>query len=418
MNSASSCLHFRVASRGVGGRFGLPSVLFPSIDPDPNLSVNEPSVPDTVSSPSNPPAPESPSPTANAAVGGSAPPATRPLESGPEGEASSSGNGPPLGIKKKRPRHRSGRTRHKRFGPGESGTDADSDDADEEEEETGGVVEAEETTNPTEVSAELGSAEAGAADVSPAMREPREPREQREQREPREPREPRREPREARPHERGPRPDPRPPRHERPESRVPQGHGRPERFERTERPDRTPLDPRELSEKAWQLFFGELREEGLALIDETDAEKLSNRCFKLAEIFMRQRQRRINQLTSTGTTVTDDRRGFGPPELRTPPPPRPKPEIPIEQRLPDDPTKLSKEEAEALIEEAQEVAEKKAEAEATDMETGAGVDSLAPVEVPAASPEAEPSEMTSASEAEPSAPPPTEGAPAQQPPKA
>jgi hypothetical protein len=113
------------------------------------------------------------------------------------------------------------------------------------------------------------------------------------------------------------------------------------------------------------LFFGELREEGLALIDETDAEKLSNRCFKLAEIFMRQRQRRINQLASTGTTLHDDRRP-APQEPRTPPPPRPKPEIPLEQRLPDDPAKLSKEETEALIEEAQEVAEKKAEAAAAD----------------------------------------------------
>jgi hypothetical protein len=149
-----------------------------------------------------------------------------------------------------------------------------------------------------------------------------------------------------------------------------------------------------------------LREEGLALIDETDAEKLSNRCFKLAEIFMRQRQRRINQLTSTGTTVTDDRRVFGPPEPRTPLAPRPKPEVPIEQRLPDDPTKLSKEEAEALIEEAQEVAEKKAEADAT--ESAAVIDSPVVVEVPAASQSPEPTEASSASDAEPSAPPPNE----------
>ncbi|MFN0129338.1 MAG: hypothetical protein ACKV19_21950 [Verrucomicrobiales bacterium] len=361
--------------------------------------MNEPSVPDTVSSHSNPPAPESPNPTSNGVEGGSAPPATRSSESGPGGEASSPGEG----IKKKRPRHRGGRTRPKRFGPGESGTEADADEADEEEDETGAAVETDEATSPGGGSAEVVSAEAGAADSPAAVREPRE------QREPREPREPRREPREPRPHERVPRPDPRPPRHERPESRGPQGQGRPERFERPERLDRTPLDPRELSEKAWQLFFGELREEGLALIDETDAEKLSNRCFKLAEIFMRQRQRRINQLTSTGTTVTDDRRGFGPAELRPPPPPRPKPEIPIEQRLPDDPTRLSKEEAEALIEEAQEVAEKKAEADASDLETGAGVDSPAPVEAPAASPEAAPSEVISTNQGEESAAPPTEG---------
>jgi len=125
------------------------------------------------------------------------------------------------------------------------------------------------------------------------------------------------------------------------------------------------MDPRELSDKAWQLFFGELREEGLALIDETDAEKLSNRCFKLAEIFIRQRQRRLNQLASTGTTLAEDRRSVAP-EPRAPLPPRPKPEIPIEQRLPDDPAKLSKEETEALIEEAQEVAEKMAESNAAE----------------------------------------------------
>jgi hypothetical protein len=150
------------------------------------------------------------------------------------------------------------------------------------------------------------------------------------------------------------------------------------------------------------LFFGELREEGLALIDETDAEKLSNRCFKLAEIFMRQRQRRINQLASTGTTLNDERRPPVP-EPRAPLPPRPKPEIPIEQRLPDDPAKLSKEETEALIEEAQEVAEQKAEA-ATAEPAG---------EPPVAAPdtaEAPPAEETAAEPAPPPASESTENA--------
>ncbi len=119
------------------------------------------------------------------------------------------------------------------------------------------------------------------------------------------------------------------------------------------------MDPRELSEKAWQLFFGELREEGLALIDEADAERLSVRCFKLAETFLRTRHRRFAQpvLTVGGP---EDRR----PDQREPrpaPAPRPAPVTPIEKRLPDDPSGLSKDQAEALIEEAQEVAEARAE---------------------------------------------------------
>lgn len=149
---------------------------------------------------------------------------------------------------------------------------------------------------------------------------------------------------------REPRPD-RPPRPPRPDNRPPQRSDiRPPRHERSER---LPLDPRELSDKAWQLFFGELREEGLALVDEADAERLSVRCFKLAETFLRTRHRRFSQPTIIVSGAPDDRRN----EPRPAPPPRPEPVIPIEKRLPDDPSTLSKEQAEALIEEAQEVAE-------------------------------------------------------------
>jgi hypothetical protein len=138
---------------------------------------------------------------------------------------------------------------------------------------------------------------------------------------------------------------------------------------------------------AWQLFFGELREEGLALIDDSDAEKLTNRCFKLAEVFLRTRQRRLNQLVGGGSMIVDERPRD---ETRTPPPPRPKPEVPIQQRLLDDPSRLSKLEAEALIEEAQEAAAAKppeATAEEAAQPTAGAAPDPAP---PLAGPHAEP----------------------------
>ena len=89
---------------------------------------------------------------------------------------------------------------------------------------------------------------------------------------------------------------------------------RPERSERSDRWDRPPaprperpsFDLRELSDKAWQLFSAELREEGVTFVDDTDAEKLTNRCFKLAEIFIRQRQRRLSSVS--GSSLPEERR--------------------------------------------------------------------------------------------------------------
>ena len=69
--------------------------------------------------------------------------------------------------------------------------------------------------------------------------------------------------------------------------------------------DRPSFDPRELADKAWTLFSNELREEGVTFVDDSDAEKLIHRCFRLAEIFIRQRQRRQHS-PSTGPQ-TDDR---------------------------------------------------------------------------------------------------------------
>jgi hypothetical protein len=120
---------------------------------------------------------------------------------------------------------------------------------------------------------------------------------------------------------------------------------------RQPRPDRM-IDARELSEKAWQLFAGEVREEGIELINDSDAEKLTHRCLRLAEIFLRTRQRRITQIQQGISSPPDDRRRD---ESRSPShrPERPPPAV---TRIPDDPEEVSREQAEALIERAHEAA--------------------------------------------------------------
>lgn len=111
--------------------------------------------------------------------------------------------------------------------------------------------------------------------------------------------------REQRPHDRDQRPydrdrGPRPNRTERSD--------RADRWDRppAPRPERPSFDLRELSDKAWQLFSAELREEGVTFVDDTDAEKLTNRCFKLAEVFIRQRQRRLS--SAPGSSSPEERR--------------------------------------------------------------------------------------------------------------
>lgn len=109
--------------------------------------------------------------------------------------------------------------------------------------------------------------------------------------------------RDQRPHDRDQRQYDRGPRPNRPERSE-----RQDRWERPSapRPERPQFDLRELSDKAWQLFSAELREEGVTFVDDTDAEKLTNRCFRLAEIFIRQRQRRLS--SATGQSSPEDRR--------------------------------------------------------------------------------------------------------------
>ena len=116
--------------------------------------------------------------------------------------------------------------------------------------------------------------------------------------------------RDQRPHDRDQRQYDRGPRPNRPERSE-----RPDRWDRppAPRPERPSFDLRELSDKAWQLFSAELREEGVTFVDDTDAEKLTNRCFKLAEIFIRQRQRRLSSVS--GSSLPEERRrdeGRGP----------------------------------------------------------------------------------------------------------
>jgi hypothetical protein len=83
---------------------------------------------------------------------------------------------------------------------------------------------------------------------------------------------------------------------------------RPERPERTEREKVERAEQRaervaeatEVAEKAWKLYSGEIEEEGIELIDDSDAEKLAQRCFKIAEIFVKTRIRRLNQALNGG----------------------------------------------------------------------------------------------------------------------
>jgi hypothetical protein len=112
------------------------------------------------------------------------------------------------------------------------------------------------------------------------------------------------------------------------------------------------IDFRELSEKAWQLFAGELREEGIELINDGDAEKLTHRCLRLAEIFLRTRQRRITQLQQGTGSPPEERRRDEPRSQ----PHRPERPPPSTTRIPGEPEEVSREQAEALIERAHEAA--------------------------------------------------------------
>lgn len=57
-------------------------------------------------------------------------------------------------------------------------------------------------------------------------------------------------------------------------------------------PPRPKLDPESVAKLAWKIYLAEVSEEGVALIGDNDAKELSRRCFRLAEIFVEEQNRR------------------------------------------------------------------------------------------------------------------------------
>jgi len=57
------------------------------------------------------------------------------------------------------------------------------------------------------------------------------------------------------------------------------------------RPPRYTENPELIAKYAWQLYKGEIREEGGTLIDDRDAKKIAERAFRMAEIFLMEESR-------------------------------------------------------------------------------------------------------------------------------
>jgi len=72
----------------------------------------------------------------------------------------------------------------------------------------------------------------------------------------------------------------------------PQPPPRPHPPPQPQQPPPSKVDPELLAEHAWKIFLAEVSEEGIALINDGDARDLTRRCFRLAEIFLEQQQRR------------------------------------------------------------------------------------------------------------------------------
>lgn len=56
--------------------------------------------------------------------------------------------------------------------------------------------------------------------------------------------------------------------------------------------NRSDLDPDKVAKKAWKIFLAEVSEEGVALIADNDARDLARRCFRLAQLFLEEEDRR------------------------------------------------------------------------------------------------------------------------------
>jgi len=83
-----------------------------------------------------------------------------------------------------------------------------------------------------------------------------------------------------RPQQHQPRPQNQQPFQQQPQQQSPQNQQRPA------------VKPDLVAKKAWKIFLAEVSEEGVALISDQDARDLSKRCFRLAEIFIEDQNRR------------------------------------------------------------------------------------------------------------------------------
>ena len=60
-------------------------------------------------------------------------------------------------------------------------------------------------------------------------------------------------------------------------------------------PKRTPVDKEEAAVKAWEIYQGELEEEGVSLVDPRRAREVARRCLELATIFCEERDRYLKR---------------------------------------------------------------------------------------------------------------------------
>lgn len=60
-------------------------------------------------------------------------------------------------------------------------------------------------------------------------------------------------------------------------------------------PKRSAVDKDEAAAKAWEIYQGELEEEGVSLVDPRRAREVARRCLELATIFCEERDRYLNQ---------------------------------------------------------------------------------------------------------------------------
>lgn len=60
-------------------------------------------------------------------------------------------------------------------------------------------------------------------------------------------------------------------------------------------PKRAPVDKDEAAAKAWEIYQGELEEEGVSLVDPRRAREVARRCLELATIFCEERDRYLDR---------------------------------------------------------------------------------------------------------------------------